>query len=83
MVFNDGYSAANRGIALLTETWAKLGAPDVRVNEIMLGFFETRHGEKTRGWDLLSKNNSRIYSIIRSFVEQDGSRMWSKPFCLF
>jgi 3-oxoacyl-[acyl-carrier protein] reductase len=26
----------------------------VRVNELMLGFFETRHGEQTRGWDLLS-----------------------------
>ncbi len=31
-VFNDGYSAANRGISLLTETWARLGAPNVRVN---------------------------------------------------
>ena len=53
-VFNDGYAAANRGIALLTETWARLGAPEVRVNEIMLGFFETRHGEGTRGWGLLT-----------------------------
>ena len=54
LVFNDGYAAANRGVSLLTETWAKQGAPEVRVNEIMLGFFETRHGEKTRGWGLLS-----------------------------
>lgn len=54
VIFNDGYSAANRGISLLTETWAKLGAPEVRVNEIMLGFFETRHGKHTRGWGLLS-----------------------------
>ena len=53
-VFNDGYAAANRGISLLTETWARLGAPQVRVNEIMLGFVETRHGEKTRGWGLLT-----------------------------
>ena len=53
-VFNDGYAAANRGISLLTETWARLGAPQVRVNEIMLGFVETRHGENTRGWNLLS-----------------------------
>jgi len=36
-IFNEGYSAANRGISLLTETWARLGAPEVRVNEIMLG----------------------------------------------
>jgi len=54
-VFNDGYAAANRGVSLLTETWARLGAPEVRVNELMLGFFETRHGEKTRGWGLLTE----------------------------
>ena len=52
-IFNDGYAAANRGISLLTETWARSGAPTVRVNEIMLGFVETRHGEKTMGWELL------------------------------
>jgi 3-oxoacyl-[acyl-carrier protein] reductase len=53
-VFNDGYAAANRGISLLTETWARIGAPEVRVNEIMLGMVETRHGENTRGWELLT-----------------------------
>jgi len=53
-IFNEGYSAANRGISLLTETWARIGAPDVRVNEIMLGIIKTRHGEKTRGWGLLT-----------------------------
>ena len=61
-VFNDGYAAANRAISLLTETWARVAAPEVRVNEIMLGFFETRHGEKTRGWGLL--NQEQIQSII-------------------
>ncbi len=54
-VFNDGYASANRGISLLTETWARMGAPEVRVNEIMLGFVETRHAEGTRGWGLLSE----------------------------
>jgi 3-oxoacyl-[acyl-carrier protein] reductase len=53
-LFNEGYAAANRGVSLLTETWARLGAPEVRVNEIMLGIFETRHAEGTRGWGLLS-----------------------------
>ncbi|MCD6224186.1 MAG: SDR family oxidoreductase [Deltaproteobacteria bacterium] len=53
-IFNEGYSAANRGLSLLTETWARIGAPEVRVNEIMLGIFKTRHGEKTRGWELLT-----------------------------
>ncbi|PID73623.1 MAG: 3-oxoacyl-ACP reductase [Desulfobacterales bacterium] len=33
LLFNEGYSAANRGIRLLTETWARLGAPDVRGDE--------------------------------------------------
>ncbi|NWH03735.1 SDR family NAD(P)-dependent oxidoreductase [Desulfobacter latus] len=50
LVFNEGYSAANRGIRILTETWARMGAPSVRVNELMLGIFETRHAQGTRGW---------------------------------
>ena len=58
-VFNDGYAAANRGVSLLTETWARAGAPEVRVNEIMLGFVETRHGENTRGWKFLSQDQRR------------------------
>jgi 3-oxoacyl-[acyl-carrier protein] reductase len=53
-IFNDGFASANRGISLLTETWARMGAPEVRVNEIMLGLVETRHGGNTRGWGLLS-----------------------------
>ena len=59
LIFNYGYAAANRGISMFTETWARLGAPEVRVNEIMLGFFETRHGEKTRGWGLLSESQKQ------------------------
>jgi 3-oxoacyl-[acyl-carrier protein] reductase len=54
LVFNEGYATANRGISMLTETWARLGAPEVRVNEIMLGIFETRHAQGTRGWGLLA-----------------------------
>lgn len=59
LIFNDGYAAANRGIMLLTETWARIGAPEVRVNELMLGFFETRHAEKTRGWGLLTAKQKK------------------------
>ncbi|MBW1676788.1 MAG: SDR family oxidoreductase, partial [Deltaproteobacteria bacterium] len=54
-VFNDGYAAANRAVSSFTETWAREAAPEVRVNEVMLGFFETRHGPQTRGWGLLSE----------------------------
>jgi 3-oxoacyl-[acyl-carrier protein] reductase len=59
MVFNDGYAAANRGVSLLTETWARMGAPQVRVNEIMLGLVETRHAEHTRGWGLLTQDQKK------------------------
>ncbi len=54
-IFNDGYAAANRAVSSLTETWAREAAPEVRVNELMLGLVETRHGPQTRGWGLLTK----------------------------
>lgn len=59
LIFNDGYAAANRAVSSFTETWAREGAPTVRVNELMLGFFEARHGEKTRGWGLLNDEQRR------------------------
>jgi 3-oxoacyl-[acyl-carrier protein] reductase len=59
LLFNDGYAAANRAVSSFTEIWARQGAPEVRVNEIMLGFVATRHGEGTRGWDLLTENQRR------------------------
>ncbi|MDL2286535.1 SDR family oxidoreductase, partial [Desulfococcaceae bacterium OttesenSCG-928-F15] len=59
LLFNEGYAAANRGISILTETWARLGAPEVRVNELMLGFMDTRHGPGTRGWGLLTEEEKK------------------------
>ncbi len=60
LVFNDGYAAANRAVSSLTETWARLGAPNIRVNEIMLGIFETRHAQNTRGWkEVLTKKEKQ------------------------
>ncbi|MEW6670371.1 MAG: SDR family oxidoreductase [Thermodesulfobacteriota bacterium] len=70
-VFNDGYAAANRGISLLTETWARIGAPEVRVNEIMLGFVETRHAEQTRGWNLLT-TEQKAAILKHTLVERTG-----------
>ena len=55
LLFNDGYAAAHRGIASLTETWARMGAPSIRVNELMLGLIDSRHGPGTRGWKLLTE----------------------------
>ncbi|MEW6220793.1 MAG: SDR family oxidoreductase [Thermodesulfobacteriota bacterium] len=54
LVFNDGYAAANRAVSSFTETWARELAPGIRVNELMLGIVDTRHGEGTRGWSLLT-----------------------------
>jgi len=71
-IFNEGYSAANRGISLLTETWARLGAPEVRVNEIMLGIVETRHGTKTRGWELLNEEQKQAI-IDHTLVQRNGT----------
>lgn len=54
LFFSDGYSAANRAVQSFTETWAKEAAPELRVNELMLGLIQHRHGEGTRGWENLS-----------------------------
>jgi 3-oxoacyl-[acyl-carrier protein] reductase len=57
--FSDGYSAANRAIQSFTETWAKEAAPTLRVNELMLGFIQYRHGEGTRGWETLTDQEKK------------------------
>lgn len=57
--FNDGFSAANRAVQTFTETWAREGAPTVRVNELMLGLIESRHGEYTRGWSVLTEQEKQ------------------------
>ncbi|MDH4318805.1 MAG: SDR family oxidoreductase [Desulfobulbaceae bacterium] len=58
-LFSDGYGAANRAIASFTENWARHGAPGIRVNEIMLGIIDHRHGEGTRGWSLLTEEEKK------------------------
>jgi len=72
MVFSDGYAAANRGVSSLTETWARMGAPRVRVNEIMLGLVATRHAEKTRGWGLLTKADKKAL-IDHTLLQRTGT----------
>ena len=72
MIFNEGYAAANRGVSLLTETWARMGAPRVRVNEIMLGLIATRHAEKTRGWGLLSETCKKAL-IDHTLLQRTGT----------
>lgn len=54
LLFSDGYAAANRALGVLTEQWAREGAPRIRVNEVMLGLIASRHGPGTRGWQQLT-----------------------------
>lgn len=71
-IYNDAYAAANRAISSFTQNWARQAAPSVRVNEICLGFFHTRHAEGTRGWDLLSsKQQGEIKN--RTLLKRTGS----------
>ena len=67
LIFSDGYAAANRAICSLTETWARVGAPSIRVNELMLGIIDTRHGKNTRGWKNLTsaqKNQMLNHTLL-------------------
>lgn len=72
-VFNDGYAAANRGISSLTETWAKLGAPNIRVNELMLGIFDTRHAQNTRGWKEALTEDEKQALIDHTLLGRTGN----------
>jgi 3-oxoacyl-[acyl-carrier protein] reductase len=72
MIFNEGYAAASRGVSLLTETWARMGAPRVRVNEVMLGFVATRHAQETRGWGLLSETSKKAL-IDHTLLQRTGT----------
>ncbi len=71
LIFNDGYAAANRAVSSFTRTWAREAAPNVRVNELMLGFFETRHGPGTRGWGLL-KDSEKEAVVAHTLLERTG-----------
>jgi 3-oxoacyl-[acyl-carrier protein] reductase len=73
LVFNDGYAAANKGIGSLTETWARLGAPNIRVNELMLGIFDTRHAKDTRGWKEALTENEKQSLINHTLLGRTGN----------
>lgn len=72
LLFSDGYAAANRGVSSLTETWARLGASSIRVNELMLGLFDGRHGPGTRGWGLL-KPTAQEQLLNHTLLRRSGS----------
>ena len=72
LIFNDGYAAANRAVSSFTRTWAREAAPNVRVNELMLGFFETRHGEGTRGWEVLEDRDKQAV-VEHTLLKRTGN----------
>ena len=83
LVFNDGYAAANRGISSLTETWARLGAPHIRVNEIMLGIVDTRHARGTRGWTQVLTADEKQSLIDHTLLHRTGCVEDVVKACLF
>ena len=83
LVFNDGYAAANRGISSLTETWARLGAPHIRVNERMLGVFDTRHAKGTRGWTQVLTEEEKQSLIDHTLLNRTGTVDDVVKACLF
>ncbi len=72
LFFNDAYSAANRAITSFTETWAREGAPNIRVNELQLGMVQGRHGENTRGWETMTKDE-RNSLLSHTLLERTAS----------
>lgn len=83
LVFNDAYAAASRGVSSLTETWARMGAPNVRVNELMLGIFETRHAQDTRGWNEVLTTKEKAALVSRTLAGRTGTVEDVVRACLF
>jgi 3-oxoacyl-[acyl-carrier protein] reductase len=83
LVFNDAYALANRGVSSLTETWARMGAPNIRVNEVMLGIFDTRHAKETRGWKEVLNDQEKRSLIDHTLLKRTGSVEDVVKACLF
>lgn len=83
LVFNDGYAAANRAVFSFTETWARMGAPNIRVNELMLGIFETRHGPNTRGWKEALTEDEKNIILDQILLKRTGRIEEAVNACLF
>lgn len=83
LVFNDAYAAANRGVSGFTETWARMGAPAIRVNELMLGIFETRHAQGTRGWREVLTPDEKDSLISHTLAGRTGTIEDAVKACLF
>ncbi len=83
VLFNDGYAASVKGVSSFTETWARMGAPNVRVNEIMLGVFETRHAKGTRGWEEVLTEKEKSDIINHTLINRTGKIEDVVKVCMF
>jgi 3-oxoacyl-[acyl-carrier protein] reductase len=83
VLFNDGYASAVRGVSSLTETFARMGAPSIRVNEIMLGVFESRHAQGTRGWEEVLTEKEKIAIIDHTLIQRTGKIEDVVKACMF
>ncbi len=83
LVFNDAYALANRGVSSLTETWARMGAPKIRVNEIMLGLFDTRHAKGTRGWKEVLTEEEKQSLVDHTLLGRTGNMHDVVKACMF
>ncbi|MBW6521651.1 MAG: SDR family oxidoreductase [Desulfoarculaceae bacterium] len=72
LLFNDAYSAANRAISSFTETWAREAAPTIRVNELMLGLIQHRHGEETKGWSVMNAEQKQKL-LTHTLLQRTGT----------
>ncbi len=97
LIFNDAYAAANQAISSFTKNWAQLAGPNIRVNELILGFIQSRHAQGTRGWELLSdeqqnaiiqrsiqKRTGTLSEVVKTvlFMVQDATFMTGSSICL-
>lgn len=82
MLFSDGYSAANQAISAFTRQWARELAPSVRVNEVMIGLIDGRHGDGTRGWAAMSEK-SRQELLSHTLMNRTGTPQEVAEFVYF
>ena len=60
-----------------------MGAPNIRVNELMLGIFESRHAQGTRGWKEVLTRDEQQSLIDHTLVKRTGTIEDVVKSCLF
>jgi 3-oxoacyl-[acyl-carrier protein] reductase len=60
-----------------------MGAPNLRVNELMLGVFETRHAQGTRGWKEVLTEDEKQALVEHTLLKRTGTIEDVVKACLF